>query len=190
MLYAPLPRDGVGPIQDLDKLPFGRRVAQGLREEARRTGPSARIPRERPAMDRAATGPGSAFMSLRAEHDRQRVFMGSIDGFAEEGMAEGRHAASAEAAVPASARVASCQRPLTLTRDQTARPLVCLCFGAQPPHQPCAQTGRPEGPPVSVQPDGAQHYRLVVDILAQAAGVRGGEKVGHWSGGMMLSRAA
>jgi hypothetical protein len=30
------------------------------------------------------------------------------------------------------------QRPLSLTCDRTARSPVCLCSGAQPPHQPCA----------------------------------------------------
>ena len=110
-LYAPLIRDQVGPIQDLEDLQLGRRVAEGvhqqLREEAKRTGQSVRIPREFPLMDRAAIGLGSAFTRLRAEHNWHRMFMELIDGFTEERMTERQNAALAEAGVPASARVAS-----------------------------------------------------------------------------------
>ncbi len=105
-LYAPLLRDAVGPIQDLEDLQLGRRVAQGvhesLKEEARRTGQSVRIPREFPLMDRAAIGLGSAFTRLRAEHNWHRMFMEMVEGFTEERMAARQAAAMAEAGVPAS----------------------------------------------------------------------------------------
>jgi predicted unusual protein kinase regulating ubiquinone biosynthesis (AarF/ABC1/UbiB family) len=105
-LYAPLLRDEVGPIQDLEDLQLGRRVAQAvheqLKEESRRTGQSVRIPREFPLMDRAAIGLGSAFTRLRAEHNWHRMFMELIEGFTEERMAARQAAAMAEAGVPAS----------------------------------------------------------------------------------------
>ncbi|MCX7931160.1 MAG: AarF/ABC1/UbiB kinase family protein [Rhodovarius sp.] len=104
-LYAPLLRDEVGPIQDLNDLQLGRRVAESvhksLKEEAARTGQSVRIPREFPLMDRAAIGLGSAFTRLRARQNWHRMFLELIEGFDEATMAERQAAAMAAAGVPA-----------------------------------------------------------------------------------------
>ena len=106
-LYAPLIDDRVRPIQDLDDLQLGRRVAEsvhkGLRAESARTGKSVKIPREFPLMDRAAIGLGSAFSRLRAEQNWHRMFNELIEGFSEAGLAERQAAALTEAGVPATA---------------------------------------------------------------------------------------
>ncbi len=108
-LYEPLIDDRVRPIQNLDDLQQGRRVAEsvhkGLKEESARTGKSVRIPREFPLMDRAAIGLGSAFSRLRAEQNWHRMFNELIDGFSEEKLAERQAAALSEAGVPASVAV-------------------------------------------------------------------------------------
>jgi len=105
-LYAPLIDDRVRPIQDLDDLQLGRRVAEsvhkGLRAESARTGKSVKIPREFPLMDRAAIGLGSAFSRLRAEQNWHRMFNELIEGFSEERLAERQAAALIEAGVPTS----------------------------------------------------------------------------------------
>lgn len=104
-LYEPLIDDRVRPIQDLDDLQRGRRVAEsvhkGLREESARTGKSVKIPREFPLMDRAAIGLGSAFSRLRAEQNWHRMFNELIAGFTEAGLAERQAAALSAAGVPA-----------------------------------------------------------------------------------------
>ena len=104
-LYAPLIEDRVRPIQDLDDLQLGRRVAEsvhkGLKAESARTGKSVKIPREFPLMDRAAIGLGSAFSRLRAEQNWHRMFNELIADFSEERLAERQAAALIEAEVPA-----------------------------------------------------------------------------------------
>ena len=108
-LYAPLIDDRVRPIQDLDDLQLGRRVAEsvhkGLRAESARTGKSVKIPREFPLMDRAAIGLGSAFSRLRAEQNWHRMFNELIVDFSEARLAERQAAALIEAGVPATAAV-------------------------------------------------------------------------------------
>ena len=110
-LYEPLIEDRVRPIQNLDDLQLGRRVAEsvhkGLKAESARTGRSVRIPREFPLMDRAAIGLGSAFSRLRAEQNWHRMFNELIEGFSEQKLAERQAAALIEAGVPATVAVPS-----------------------------------------------------------------------------------
>lgn len=98
-LYEPLVQDKVRPIQNSDDASYGRKIAQSVHEGLKRTG-GVKIPREFPLMDRAAVGLGSVFLRLRVEMNWHRLFMGLIEGFQADGLAQRQAAALAEAGVP------------------------------------------------------------------------------------------
>ncbi|RAI56123.1 ABC1 kinase family protein [Roseicella frigidaeris] len=98
-LYEPLVQDRVRPIQEVDDMSYGRKIAAKVHEGLKRTG-GVRIPREFPLMDRAAVGLGSVFLRLRAEMNWHRLFMEMIEDVSEQAVAERQAQALAEAKVP------------------------------------------------------------------------------------------
>jgi predicted unusual protein kinase regulating ubiquinone biosynthesis (AarF/ABC1/UbiB family) len=99
-LYEPLMQDRVRPIQEVDDLTYGRKVAEEVHRGLKRTG-GVRIPREFPLMDRAAIGLGSVFLRLKAELNWHRMFQELIADFGEAALAARQAEALAEAGVPA-----------------------------------------------------------------------------------------
>ena len=98
-LYEPLVQDRVRPIQEVDDMSYGRKIAAKVHEGLKRTG-GVRIPREFPLMDRAAVGLGSVFLRLRAEMNWHRLFMEMIEDISEQAVARRQAQALAEAKVP------------------------------------------------------------------------------------------
>ncbi|MEN0074738.1 MAG: AarF/ABC1/UbiB kinase family protein [Paracraurococcus sp.] len=98
-LYEPLVQDRVRPIQEVEDMSYGRKIAAKVHEGLKRTG-GVRIPREFPLMDRAAVGLGSVFLRLRAEMNWHRLFMEMIEDLSEQAVAERQARALAEARVP------------------------------------------------------------------------------------------
>ncbi|NOG73127.1 AarF/ABC1/UbiB kinase family protein [Roseicella sp. DB1501] len=98
-LYEPLVQDRVRPIQEVEDMSYGRKIAAKVHEGLKRTG-GVRIPREFPLMDRAAVGLGSVFLRLRAEMNWHRLFMEMIEDLSEQAVAERQAKALTEARVP------------------------------------------------------------------------------------------
>ena len=98
-LYEPLVQDRVRPIQEVEDMSYGRKIAAKVHEGLKRTG-GVRIPREFPLMDRAAVGLGSVFLRLRAEMNWHRLFREMIEDLSEQAVAERQAKALAEARVP------------------------------------------------------------------------------------------
>jgi predicted unusual protein kinase regulating ubiquinone biosynthesis (AarF/ABC1/UbiB family) len=98
-LYEPLVQDRVRPIQEVDDLSYGRKMAAKVHEGLKRTG-GVRIPREFPLMDRAAIGLGSVFLRLRAQINWHQMFMELAQEFSEAALAERQASGLREAGVP------------------------------------------------------------------------------------------
>jgi predicted unusual protein kinase regulating ubiquinone biosynthesis (AarF/ABC1/UbiB family) len=99
-LYEPLVQDRVRPIQEVDDLSYGRKMAAKVHEGLKRTG-GVRIPREFPLMDRAAVGLGSVFLRLRAQINWHQMFMELAKDFSEAELAQRQADGLKEARVPA-----------------------------------------------------------------------------------------
>ncbi|WP_043336263.1 ABC1 kinase family protein [Belnapia moabensis] len=101
-LYEPLVQDRVRPIQEVDDMSYGRKMAAKVHEGLKRTG-GVRIPREFPLMDRAAIGLGSVFLRLRAQINWHQMFMELAQDFSEAELTERQASGLSEAGVPAAA---------------------------------------------------------------------------------------
>jgi len=86
-IYGPLLDDRVRTVADgVAPGEYGRREAFRVKQALQEAGP-VRIPREFVFMDRAAIGLGAAFLHLGAEHNWQRLFEESLEGFSEAAVA-------------------------------------------------------------------------------------------------------
>ena len=79
-IYEPLLDDRVRPIQQHDDPDYGRKVAEKVYEELKRSG-GVRPPREFVLMDRSAVGLGSVFLRLKAELNWSELFREMTAGF-------------------------------------------------------------------------------------------------------------
>ena len=94
-IYGPLLDDRVRTVADgVSPSAYGRREAFQVKQALDAQGPVT-IPREFVFMDRAAIGLGSAFLRLGAELNWRELFLGSLEGFSEEALAERQAAALA-----------------------------------------------------------------------------------------------
>ncbi|MDF1586475.1 ABC1 kinase family protein [Marinimicrococcus flavescens] len=91
-LYAPLMENKPRLIQDGATGREGRQVAERVHQRLREAG-GVMPPREFVFMDRAAVGLGSVFMHLAAEVNWHELFMGLIEGFDVDVLAERQRAA-------------------------------------------------------------------------------------------------
>ncbi len=98
-IYEPLLDDRVRPIQQHDDPDYGRKVAEKVYEELKKSG-GVRPPREFVLMDRSAIGLGSVFLRLKAELNWSELFREMTAGFDADELAVRQAAALKEAGVP------------------------------------------------------------------------------------------
>ncbi len=98
-IYEPLLDDRVRPIQQHDDPDYGRKVAEKVYEELKKSG-GVRPPREFVLMDRSAVGLGSVFLRLKAELNWSELFREMTAGFDADALATRQAAALKEAGVP------------------------------------------------------------------------------------------
>jgi predicted unusual protein kinase regulating ubiquinone biosynthesis (AarF/ABC1/UbiB family) len=92
-IYGPLLEDRVRTVADgVSPGAYGRREAFQVKQALETQGPVT-IPREFVFMERAAIGLGSAFLRLGAETNWRRHFEATLDGFAEDALADRQAAA-------------------------------------------------------------------------------------------------
>ena len=98
-IYEPLLDDRVRPIQQHGDPDYGRKVAEKVYEELKKSG-GVRPPREFVLMDRSAVGLGSVFLRLKAELNWSELFREMTAGFDAGALATRQAAALKEAGVP------------------------------------------------------------------------------------------
>ena len=98
-IYEPLLDDRVRPIQQHGDPDYGRKVAEKVYEELKKSG-GVRPPREFVLMDRSAVGLGSVFLRLKAELNWCELFREMTAGFDADALAARQAAALKEAGVP------------------------------------------------------------------------------------------